>query len=511
MKLARFSANIFKIVLSGLIISGLVVMGVLLFRDKSWFLSIFLFASAGLIVYFYFIRKGVPGKYLLPGILLLFLFQIYPSFYSGYVSFTNDSNGHQLSKSQAIEAIIQDSNIPVQDSAGVPYVATRDLSSKKIFLAFQYPKGSFWVGNTGEARLLPANDVTVNGDGKIIAVAGFEVLSPAATRDVSSELGSLQVRLKDETLFQAADFEYLQISKPTFSYSAATDRLTNLKTGEQYRPNNNGQMVNASGETLTPGWKAFVGWKNFSDILRNPEISRPLLKVLIWTFVNAGLVVTISFLLGLFLALVMNSPLLFSKRFYRTLFLVPLAMPSVLSVLVWSGLFTTKTGVIDRLFHISTPWLTSAWPARLAVVIVEVWLAFPYMFLITTGAIQAIPGEIIEAAQIDGASPLQIFRRLKLPLVFRTLSPLLIAACAMALNNFGIIFLLTNGGPIFSNSNGNAGATDILISYTYKLAFNSQEGSNYGLASALSILNFVLVAVMSIYGLRRIKTMEGIN
>jgi arabinogalactan oligomer/maltooligosaccharide transport system permease protein len=183
----------------------------------------------------------------------------------------------------------------------------------------------------------------------------------------------------------------------------------------------------------------------------------------------------------------------------------------VLSVLVWAGLFTSETGVIDRIFHLSIPWLTDSFWARIAVLIVELWMTFPYMFLITTGAIQSIPQEILEAAEIDGASPLKSFRLIKLPLVLRTLAPLLVAAAAMALNNFGAIYLLTGGGPTFSNSNGNAGATDILISYTYKLAFNSQEGNNYGLASALSILNFILVGCISIYGFRRMKTMEGVN
>jgi arabinogalactan oligomer/maltooligosaccharide transport system permease protein len=133
------------------------------------------------------------------------------------------------------------------------------------------------------------------------------------------------------------------------------------------------------------------------------------------------------------------------------------------------------------------------------------------MFLITTGAIQAIPKEVVEAAEIDGASVFKSFRMIKLPLVMRTLAPLLVASMAMALNNFGAIYLLTGGGPTFPNTNGNAGATDILISYTYKLACNGQEGNNYGLASALSTLNFILVGGISIYGLRRMKTMEGIN
>jgi arabinogalactan oligomer/maltooligosaccharide transport system permease protein len=270
-------------------------------------------------------------------------------------------------------------------------------------------------------------------------------------------------------------------------------------------------MVSSTGEVLYPGWKANIGMRNFSSIISNPEVRRPLLAVLSWTLVNAFISVILAFLLGLALALIFNFPALKSKRLYRTIFITPLAIPSVLSVLVWAGLFQTSNGVINRLFHSEIPWLTDATWARIAILIVELWISFPYMFLITTGAIQAIPGEILEAAEIDGASAFKSFTQIKLPLVLRTVAPLLIASGAMALNNFGVIYLLTGGGPTFTNSNGNAGATDILISYTYKLAFNGQEGNNYGLASALSILNFILVGVMSIYGLRRIKTMEGIN
>jgi arabinogalactan oligomer/maltooligosaccharide transport system permease protein len=303
----------------------------------------------------------------------------------------------------------------------------------------------------------------------------------------------------------------MEAFQPNFKYSESDDALTDLKSGQVYSPNDNGQMVSASGEVLYPGWKVNVGWRNFSSIISDEEIKRPLMAVLLWTFVNAFLVVILSFLMGLSLALVFNFQYLRSRRFYRTIFIMPMAIPSVLSVLVWAGLFGTETGVIDRLFHISTPWLTDNLWARVAVLIVELWLAFPYMFLICTGAIQAIPNEILEAAEIDGASSLKSFRLIKLPLVMRTIAPLLVSSGAMALNNFGAIYLLTGGGPIFSNSNGNAGATDILISYTYKLAFNSQEGNNYGLASALSILNFILVGLISVYGLRKMKTMEGVN
>jgi len=489
----------------------LILMGTRLLRDKAWFLGVFLLISAALVFFTYSISKKTPGKYLLPGVLLLCLFHIYPAFYSGAVAFTNDSNGHQLSKQQAISAIIQDSNAPIDSLEPITYQTLIENQSKKIFIVFQYPNSTFWVGDSEVSEQLNSGQFDVAVDGTVTRVDGFTVLSSSESSNYVNELQNTSVTIKSGIVLQPQDLETLEASRSVFSYDEKKDKLVNVLSGEIYSPNDNGQMESGSGDVLYPGWKANVGWRNFTSIITDKEIRKPLLAVLAWTFVNAFLVVFVGFLVGLILALIFNFPQLRSKRLYRTIFIFPLAIPSVLSVLVWSGLFTTETGVIDRLFHISTPWLTHPWWARVAVLIVELWSTFPYMFLISTGAIQAIPGEILEAAQIDGASPAKSFTQIKLPLVFRTVAPLIVASMAMALNNFGAIYLLTGGGPTFSNSNGNAGATDILISYTYKLAFNAQEGNNYGLASALSILNFILVGLISIYGLRKMKTMEEIN
>ena len=489
----------------------LIAMGSKLFQDKAWFLAFFFFFSAGLIFYTYSISKNTPGKYLLPGVLLLTLFHIYPAFYSGAVAFTNDSNGHQLSKAQAISAIVQDSKVPIESAEPVKYQTLIENNSKKIFILFKFQNQNYWLSSKNYFRSVTIQPKDIATDGSVSKISGFKILNSSETSKYISELPDFIVNLDSGVTLQPQDLNTLELSKPAFVYNKVKDQLQNTISGEIYKPNKNGQMESQSGEVLYPGWKANVGWRNFSSIITDKEIRRPLLAVLIWTFANAFILVFLSFLMGLILALIFNFPAMKSKRIYRTLFIFPMAIPSVLSLLVWSGLFTTKTGVIDRLFHISTPWLTDPWWARIAVLIVELWITFPYMFLITTGAIQAIPGEILEAAEIDGASASKAFTQIKLPLVVRTVAPLLVASIAMALNNFGAIYLLTGGGPTFSNSNGNAGATDILISYTYKLAFNSQEGNNYGLASALSILNFILVGLISIYGLKKMKTMEGIN
>jgi arabinogalactan oligomer/maltooligosaccharide transport system permease protein len=486
-------------------------MGLRFFQNRSWFLATFFLISAALIFFTYSISKKTSAKYLLPGVLLLCLFHIYPAFYSGAVSFTNDSNGHQLSKEQALKAIIDDSKAPIETIEPIRYTTLVKRSTQEVFIVFEYPQSTFWLGNSNQVVAVSANSLDLDTSGSLKKITGFEMIPPTLTSQYISELQNISITIETGVSFQPQDLETLEASSSAFKYNSKSDQLTNILSGETYTSNDNGQMESSSGDVLYPGWKANIGWRNFTSIITDEEIRRPLVAVLIWTFVNAFLVVSIGFLMGLILALIFNSPHLRSKRIYRTIFIFPLAIPSVLSLLVWSGLFTTETGVIDRLFNISTPWLTHPWWARVAVLIVELWSTFPYMFLISTGAIQAIPGEILEAAEIDGASPYKSFTQIKLPLVVRTVGPLLIASIAMALNNFGAIYLLTGGGPTFSNSNGNAGATDILISYTYKLAFNSQEGNNYGLASALSILNFILVGLISIYGLRKMKTMEEIS
>ena len=514
MKLSKFlhllTRNL-KFVITYSVVLLLMIGATRFLQDKSWFLGFFFLISSGLIVYIYSVSKKVPGKYLLPGVLLLFLFHIYPAIYSGVVAFTNDSNGHQISKPQAIDAIIQDSKVPVDSIEPIRYFTALEVSTKKVFTIFQYPQSTFWAGNTESLEPLSASSISINDDGAIKKASGFKILNQSQTSENAAELQNMVIHFKNGISFAPQDLETLQAFKPSFIYSESKDELTNVMTGDRYFPNDNGQMVNSSGDLLYPGWKANIGWRNFTSVVNDEDIRKPLAAVLAWTIFNAILLVVLSFLFGLVLALVFNSPHLRSKRVYRTIFIIPLAIPSVLSVLVWSALFQGENGIINRLFHTTTPWLTSSIWARVAVLIVEIWISFPYMFLISTGAIQAIPNEIVEAAEIDGASPFKTFSLIKLPLVMRTLAPLLVASFAMALNNFGVIYLLTGGGPTFSNSNGNAGATDILISYTYKLAFNSQEGNNYGLASALSILNFLLIALISIYGLRRMKTMEGIN
>jgi arabinogalactan oligomer/maltooligosaccharide transport system permease protein len=178
-----------------------------------------------------------------------------------------------------------------------------------------------------------------------------------------------------------------------------------------------------------------------------------------------------------------------------------------MSILVWAGMFNTEFGAINALLGQQIAWFLDPNFARAAVILVNLWLGFPYFYLVSSGSLQAIPSDYSEAAAIDGASPRQIFWQITLPLLLKILTPLLIASFAFNFNNFNLIYLLTGGGPRAALDGEIAGATDILISYTYQIAFGSNV-QDLGLASAISVVIFLIVAAISLYGVRKSKVLD---
>jgi len=223
----------------------------------------------------------------------------------------------------------------------------------------------------------------------------------------------------------------------------------------------------------------------------------------------ATLTVMISFALGLFLAIALDKSGMRLQRLYRSSLVIPYAMPAFLSLLVWGGLLNDDFGVVNNLLHVDIPWLFNANWAKVSVVLVSIWLTFPYFFLVSLGALQSIPAELTEAAKVDGGGPWQLFRRVTLPLLLVAVAPLMIASFAFNFNNFNNIYLLTQGGP--GTGDDVAGATDILISYTYKIAFAAGKGQDYGLASAISLVIFFIVASISAAAFWRTKSLENVR
>jgi arabinogalactan oligomer/maltooligosaccharide transport system permease protein len=156
-------------------------------------------------------------------------------------------------------------------------------------------------------------------------------------------------------------------------------------------------------------------------------------------------------------------------------------------------------------------WLTDPWLAKAAILGVNLWLGFPYMFLICTGALQSIPGDVLEAAKLDGAGLMRTWKSVIMPLLLVSTAPLLISSFAFNFNNFTLIYMLTGGGPRFADASVPLGATDILISMVYSISgVDGNAAKNYGLASALSIVIFLIVATISAVAFRQTRKLEEI-
>ncbi|WP_018460497.1 ABC transporter permease subunit [Thermus oshimai] len=248
----------------------------------------------------------------------------------------------------------------------------------------------------------------------------------------------------------------------------------------------------------------FVGFQNFARILA--QANQALWPVFLWNVAFAGLTVLLNAFFGLILGLILNNKALKFRNLYRTLLVVSWALPGVITVQVWVALLNYNFGAINRLLGVlgvyPIPWLNDPDWAKVAVLLVNLWLGFPYMMTATLGALSTIPDELYEAARVDGATPWQALWGITLPLLEKPMMPILLSSFAFNFNNFYIIYLLTGGGPAEEGRLATAQATDILISWAYKTAFSAEGQSAYGLGAAISILIFFLTVAISLVNFR---------
>ncbi|WP_062310014.1 carbohydrate ABC transporter permease [Alicyclobacillus sendaiensis] len=254
----------------------------------------------------------------------------------------------------------------------------------------------------------------------------------------------------------------------------------------------------------------FVGLKNYMSLFsKGNPLAIAFIPTLLWTLIFTFVSTSLNYLVGLFLAILVNEKTIKEARLYRTLLIIPWAIPALISTLSWQGLLNQNYGQINALLHIfhipPIPWLVDPFWARLSVILVNLWLSFPYFMTVSLGALQAIPTEQYESAEIDGASYWQKLVYITIPNVWRVTIPLLIPAYSATFNNFNIIFLLTGGGPPRLNTQF-AGYTDILASSAYKIAL---QFNRYDLSATLSVVLFIMVGIISIINMRFTNAFKG--
>ncbi|MDF5527873.1 ABC transporter permease subunit [Vibrio parahaemolyticus] len=252
----------------------------------------------------------------------------------------------------------------------------------------------------------------------------------------------------------------------------------------------------------------WVGLKNFFNIFQINLWRNTFIDVLQWTVVWTLVASTLQCTVGVLLAILVNQKDLKFKPLIRTIFILPWAVPGFVTILIFTGMFNDSFGVINNVildfFGIEPKaWLTDPFWTKVALIMIQTWLGFPFVFAMTTGVLQAIPNDLYEAATMDGASKLQQLRTITLPLVLYSIAPILITQYTFNFNNFNIIYLFNNGGPAVIGSN--AGGTDILVSWIYKLTMSS---SQYGIASAITLLLSIFVVGIALWQFRMTKSFK---
>ena len=470
--------------------------GTVLAGDEKWLaLGVLAAATLALDLVYLWPNRAIPLKFLVPGTVFLIAFQIVPIVYNVNVGFTNWSTGHILVKSEAIEGIQRNSLQPPADGTSYVMAPARNEDGDLVLLLVDETSGTPFVGTRDGLEPLDQGVLKLSEIGTIDAAAGYEIVKGRELLTVDEELAGFTVPTESGAIRAEGTEVALELA-PTLRYSRVDDTFTRIEDGKVFRDDGKGSFVAASGEELEPGWRTNIGLANFKSVLTEPLIREPFLRVFVWTFIFAASIVLLSFALGLFLAIVLDKQTLRFRRVYQLLLVIPYALPGFLAVLIWGGLLNDDFGVVNNLLHAHIPWLFDPWWAKVSVIAVSVWLTVPYFLLVCLGSLQSIPAELTEAARVDGGGGWAIFRRVTLPLLLVVVAPLMIASFAVNFNSFVTIYLLTAGGPP-SDDQSIAGATDILITYTYKLAFAAGKGNDFGLASAISIFIFMIVAAIT--------------
>lgn len=248
----------------------------------------------------------------------------------------------------------------------------------------------------------------------------------------------------------------------------------------------------------------WVGLANYRDIFS--RAGSILFPIFVWNVAFAAGTVLLSALMGLILGLLLNNKNLKLRGFYRTILIISWAMPTVISFQVWGALLNVNFGAVNRFLGLlgsyPVPWTSDPEWAKVAVILIGVWQAFPYWMVATLGALTTISDDVYEAAKIDGASGWRTLTSITLPLLRPSFTPLLLSAFAFNFNNFGLIYLAINPQPGVEGRPSTAQAVDILISWAFKTAFQADGGQAYGLGGAISFIIFAITVVISLINFR---------
>ena len=247
----------------------------------------------------------------------------------------------------------------------------------------------------------------------------------------------------------------------------------------------------------------WVGLENFRQLTNfgsGSNFSSTFVKVLIWTLVWAFFATFLDYFLGMAVAILINKKGIRFKKLWRTILVMTIAVPQFVSLLYISKMFAND-GIVNA-YLMKWGWISSPIPfwtnptlAKITIIVVNIWIGIPYMMLIATGLLMNIPEDLYESAKIDGATSFQMFKSITLPYMLFVTGPFLLTQFTGNLNNFNVIYLLNQGKPLSGAMSDNAGQTDLLVTWLYKMTVTD---TNYRMAAVIGIMVFIVTAVISL-------------
>jgi ABC-type sugar transport system permease subunit len=464
-----------------------------------------------------------PWRWISPALAGMFLLVVYPMAYSVTIAFTNRGTGHILTKQQALDQWSKEFFAAKDALAYKTYIFARpseDPQPSDFRFWLVDPQGKTFIASPVEPGLHEVSSTDTSygerNEKNVPKALGEFVLVPPQRysqrlQKIVIEDPPYQIVLTKLLLLEQV-FES-QRQQHRYVYDPATNSLTNQENLKVYHEDG-GYFVTGVGndrEALNPGFESNIGVGNILRVITDANVREPFWQIFVWTVIFASTTVVTQFGLGLFFALVLNGPGLPLRPLWRSILIIPYAVPFWLSVVTWRGLLNPSYGpanrIIQSVFGISPQWFSDPTLAKLIILFVNMYLGFSYFMLVSLGALQSIPSDMYEAALIDGANDWHQFRFITLPMILIAVGPLLIASFAFNFNNFTLIELINNGGPPMSASTV-AGYTDILLSYTFRLAFAGARGADYGFAAAIGIFIFVIVATLTFINFRFTGALE---
>ena len=260
----------------------------------------------------------------------------------------------------------------------------------------------------------------------------------------------------------------------------------------------------------------WVGVTNFTNIWRLSTFRSAFGAVLGWTIIWSLTASTVQIVIGIFTAIIANQPFIKGKRIFGVIFLLPWAVPAFITILTFSNMFNDSIGAINTQVipllgkvlpflngHL-IPWKTDPTWTKVALIMMQGWLGFPYIYVLTLGILQSIPNDLYEAAYIDGANAWQKFRNITFPMILAVAAPTLISQYTFNFNNFSIMYLFNDGGP--GTVGGGAGSTDILISWIYRLTTGAAP--QYSMAAAVTLIISLIVISISMIAFKKLHAFD---